>query len=80
MEYVRAIFKIKWKNMKVGTIEWEDNGKATGTFAPYIERGKNEKNIMFSKDGGALAFSTRKEARDYAKNWISEQDTISLGK
>ncbi len=63
--------------MKIGIIEWFDSsiGKGTKTYSPYIKMGKNKKDIMFSKDGRPIFFYSRKDAKEYAKDWISEQES-----
>jgi hypothetical protein len=56
----------------IEVIEWINNGEATGTFSPYIIKGK-EKPIMIAKDGRPLIFYSRKDARRFANDWLIEQ-------
>lgn len=60
--------------MKIGIIEWENNGKLTGTYTPYIITDTDVKNIMFTKDGKPLYFYSRKQTKEYTQKWISERE------
>ena len=58
----------------IGVIEWINNGEPTGTFSPYITKGK-EKPKMIAKDGRPVIFYSRKDARKFANDWLIEQKT-----
>lgn len=58
----------------VGVIEWIDNGAPTGIYAPYILVGKN-KPKMISKDGRPVFFYSRKEAMEFGKKWLKDNES-----
>lgn len=59
--------------MKIEVIEWEENGVGTKTYSPVIFNG--EKKTMFHEKGKPKFFYTKKQAREFAKDWVSKQET-----
>jgi len=59
--------------MKIEVIEWEENGVPTGTYSPVVFNGKQK--TMFHEKGKPKYFYSRKEAREFAKDWISKQES-----